>query len=122
MRSMKNMFIALSLVAAVALPMVAFAAKTPKTKKGATADSSASSTTAPALQSVELEGTITKVDDNGNVTFTIKVPTNSITTTITIDGSTKTVHDLKTNETVKVTFAGTSTTPSTIAAKTPAPN
>ena len=119
MPSLKSVLVALSLTAALALPIATMAAsttkpaKTPKTKtpKNTTPDAS---TVTPTP--IELSGTITKTD-NGDITITFKVPTN-FATKVTVDGDTKALSDLKAGETCKLTFSGTSTA-STIDAKSP---
>jgi len=101
MLKMRNLGLLLMVVAILGLPAISLA----KGKKSKT----------PTPTTFDLPATIAKVD-NGTVSATLDLPTTAATT-VTIDGNSKTLADLKAGQTLTVTFSGS--TISAIVATTP---
>jgi len=101
MRKHKGLMLVLAIVATLGLVTMAYAAKGAKGGKGGKGGK-----TPPAPQaSVELTASVTKVQD-GKVTVSLELPTESSTSVVINGESGKAVSDLKPGQDVKVTFSG----------------
>lgn len=100
----KWIVLAFALLAVLCLPLMSEAAKGGKGGKGG--KNKGGDSAAVAAAPVQVQATVAKTD-KGTVTVTMQLPTDPMTKVV-IDGETKSLSDLKTGQSIKVIFSGSS--------------